>query len=122
MPIVDVHIVGPMNTTLRSGLARRLADAIGTALDSSPQGTWVRLDFIPADHYAENGDGPPPDVWPVFVTILMADPPRAAERRAQARRLATIVADACGRDVETVHLIYDAPARGRIAFGGEMDE
>ena len=36
------------------------------------------------------------------------------------RRLTGAIAAACGRPEENVHLVYEPPAKGRIAFGGEL--
>lgn len=38
---------------------------------------------------------------------------------ARARSLTEAVASACDRPSQGVHVIYEPPARGRIAFGGQ---
>ncbi len=46
MPILDVQLVGPVAADIRPGLAQRIAEATGRALDSRPQDTWVKLRFL----------------------------------------------------------------------------
>ena len=75
MPIVDVELVGPVPAEVGSGLARRIADGMGDTLDSRPQGTWVRLHFLAEQNYAENLDGGPEGIEPVFVSIPQAELP-----------------------------------------------
>ncbi len=119
MPIVDVEIVGAPEARLRDGLARRIADAAGEVLRSRPGGTWVRLRYLDAAHYAENG-GAPEGVRPVLVSVLQAVVPDGDALSEQAARLASAVAEACGRPVENVHVVFEPPAAGRIAFGGKL--
>jgi len=111
MPILDVELVG--EPPADGDLARRLADAAGVVLKTPPGKTWVRLRFL--SDYAENGGGPPAGIRPVFVSVLTAD---ASKDSAEA--LATAIAEACGRSAENVHILYEPPARGRIAFGGKL--
>jgi phenylpyruvate tautomerase PptA (4-oxalocrotonate tautomerase family) len=120
MPILEVEIVGPLAARASRGLARRLADAAGTACGASPGRTWVRVRRTPTADYAESGGALPPGVRPVFVRVLLARPPRGRARAAQAARLADAVARACGRPRDHVHVLYAAPALGRIAFGGRL--
>lgn len=122
MPILEVEIVGPVSDATRRDLARRIADAAGIALESRPGGTWVRVRFVPEADYAENDGGPEAGVWPVFLSVLLADPPTGAARAAQVRLLTAAIAGACARPPENVHVLYEPPARGRIAFGGKLVE
>lgn len=119
MPILDVDFVGPLADNLRRSLARRIADAAGTALGAAPRTTWVRVRFVPADEYAENG-GAEAGVFPVIVHVLQADPPQGDDLAAEAARLTEALAAACGRPAENVHLVYAPPGRGRVAFGGKL--
>lgn len=120
MPIVDVEIVGTLADAARSGLAQRIADAIAAALTSRPQGTWVRVRFLDDGAYAENGasDG----AQPVFVSVLLAELPSSEVLSQQALKLATAVADACGRSSENVHILFEPAALGRVAFGGHLQK
>lgn len=120
MPILHVEVVGPLPDDVARGLAPRIAEAAGRALASRPQGTWVKLHFLDEDDYAENGGGPPPGARPVFVTVLQADLPPRSTLAQQALRLTGAVAGACGRPAENVHVIFEPPAAGRIAFGGKL--
>ena len=116
MPILDVEIVGAV--THHHQLAQRLADAAGEALESRPEGTWVKLRYLESDAYAENaGTG---DVQPVFVSLIQASPPRGADLEAQAAALTEAIAAVTGRPPENVHILFQPPALGRISFGGKL--
>lgn len=118
MPVVEVNLVGDRD--VQAGMAERLADALADALDARPEGTWVKVVVTPAGLYAEGAGGPEPGVQPVFVTIIRAHVPRGEQLRAQALRVADAVSVVCSRPLENVHVIYEAEARGRIAFGGRL--
>ena len=120
MPILDVELIGPVPERIRAGLASRIADAAGKALESRPQGTWVKLRFIEASDYAENDGGPPAGAEPVIVSVLEAAPLSGDALAERAVHLTTVIADACGRSAESVHLIFEPAAAGRIAFGGTL--
>ena len=99
-------------------MAQRIADACGAVLDSRPQGIWVKIRMIPEEHYAENG-GATDGVLPVLVSVLQAEVPDQSRLEKQASDLAGAVASACKRPVENVHIIFEPPDAGRIAFGGK---
>ena len=116
MPIIDIEFVGEVS----GELAQPLADAVAQAVPAPTSRTWVRLRHLPRTHYAEGGGGPlEPEVQPVFVSILKADL-QTDELKGVAARVAAAVAAVCERPVENVHILFEAPARGRIAFGGEL--
>ena len=115
MPIVDVEIVGQPPEDVRAGLARRLADAIGTALGAPPQSAWVRLSILPEDDYAENGVEPGETPRPVFVRVLRRAIPEGAALREEIASLTKAVAVACDRREKNVHVLYEPPAAGRLA-------
>ena len=120
MPILEIEVVGELAPGKRDGLAGRLAEETGRVLGSRPQGTWVRLRELAREDYAENGGGPPEGVLPVFVRVLMAEVPAGEALARLARDLTTAVAEACGRAPEDVHVLFEPPAHGRIAFGGQL--
>lgn len=120
MPLLEIEIVEPMAASARTGLARRLATASAEALAAPPGTTWIRVRWLDANDYAEDiddGGGAP-----VFVRVLQRDAVASDERRAQAATLARAIAQACGRDDERVHVLYEPPGRGRVAFGGRLVE
>ncbi len=121
MPILNIEIVGAVAQELRSDLAPRLADLAGEALGSRPQGTWIKLHFIPREHYAENARGPGQGVLPVIVSLLQADVPEGEALAEQIRLLTQAIATGVGRSAEHIHIIVEPPARGRIAFGGSLN-
>ena len=120
MPILDVELIGPVPQRIRDGLASRIADAAGEVFESRPQGTWVKLRFVEASDYAENAGGPPDAAEPVIVSVLEAAPPTGNALAEHAGRLTRAIADACGRSAESVHLIFEPAATGRISFGGRL--
>lgn len=118
MPIVDIEIVG--SEPLGDDLATRLADMAGQVFGSPPGGTWVRVRSLLPPHYAENGTSSPVGAQAVFVTVLKAQRPTGAALEAEVRALTDGVARVCGRPPECVHLLYEADAQGRVAFGGRL--
>lgn len=120
MPILDVQIVGPLAPPLEAGVAARLAAAAAGVFASPPGATWVRLHRLAAEDYAENGGIDPGESPPVFVALLLADPPEGAARASQAAALAAALAGVVGRPSERVHILYEPAGRGRVAFGGVL--
>ena len=100
------------------GLARTLANAFGPLFESPPGHVWVRVSSCPPERYAENGEGEVPD-WVFVRVILRALPPEDA-LAARVREITRIVAEASARSPDDVHVYFDPPAAGRIAFGGEL--
>jgi phenylpyruvate tautomerase PptA (4-oxalocrotonate tautomerase family) len=118
MPILDVEIVA--SQALDDGLASRIADMAAQVFGSPPGGTWVRVRSLPKECYAENGVASPEGWHSVFVTVLKAQRPTGLELGAEVRALTEGVARICGRPMENVHVLYEADAQGRIAFGGKL--
>jgi phenylpyruvate tautomerase PptA (4-oxalocrotonate tautomerase family) len=114
MPIVDVELVG---APAAEGLAQRLADGIGAALESPPGKLWVRVHTLPAARYAENGGGAP---LPVFVTILASTLPEGEALEDRVARVTAAVAGLTDRSSDLVHVLFEPSARGRMAFGGRL--
>ncbi|MBC8327646.1 MAG: hypothetical protein H8E31_02760 [Planctomycetes bacterium] len=120
MPILEIEIVTAAEEALEADLAERLAAAAGAALGAPPGRTWVRLRELPRTRYAEDGAAREEAVRPVFVSLLLADPPAGADRGAALAALTAAIAGACRRPVENVHVLLLPAARGRVAFGGEL--
>mgnify|MGYP001580433157 CR=1 FL=1 len=121
VPVLDVQVVGGLKGATHAKVAHLIADEAAALFGTPARQTWVKLTFVPGDQYAENGGGPEPGVLPVFVSVLRRSAPDPKTVRAEAARLAEIVARACHRAPENVHIIYDAPGAGRVAFGGLLD-
>ena len=119
VPIFDVELV--VDTVLPPALTQRLADALGEALSSPAGGTWVRVRSLDRGSYAENG-GLDAEVRPVFVTVLERLRPTGPDLADRITRVTAAVAEVTGRDAEHVHVLYDADAVGRLAFGGRLVE
>jgi phenylpyruvate tautomerase PptA (4-oxalocrotonate tautomerase family) len=120
MPILDIEIVVDADEDCEDTLASQLADAAGEVFGTESGRTWIRLHLLPRSQYAENGGGPPSDVKPVFVQVLKAELPDGEHRRREALNLAQRIADVLQRPVDNVHVLYEPPAAGRIAFGGQL--
>ncbi len=119
MPILDVEIVTRPGEQLPPALAKELADAAGLIFGSEPAGTWVRLQTIPSERYAE-GPGDAPVVFPVFVSVLKSNVPAGEAMQLEVARLSQMVAQLCQRPVQNIHILYLPEGRGRVAFGGTL--
>lgn len=120
MPIVEVEIVLREGESLKQDLAASLADRLGEIFASPPGNTWVKLRALPIQNYAENVQSSSQVVFPVFVSILKANPTPADEMEVEVKHLTRTVAQACNRNEENVHIIYLPSGSGRVAFGGKM--
>ena len=119
MPIVDIAIVVRAGEVVQKDAAHALANFIAGPLNASPGKVWVRLQLLPEELYAENGEeGENPS--PVFVNVLHADlkPQDQLEREASA--LAQAIGTCLARSADHVHIEYAPAGRGRIAFGGRL--
>jgi phenylpyruvate tautomerase PptA (4-oxalocrotonate tautomerase family) len=119
LPILRVEIVEAPGWSRPEGLARRIADAVAEVLGSNPQRVWVRVSTIAPGDYAENA-GAADGASPVFVSILEREPPQGGGLGAEVTALSKAVGLACGRSVNDIHIIYEPPGRGRVAFGGRL--
>lgn len=119
MPILDVELVLAPGETPVSDLALQVADAAGKVFGTAPGRTWVKLRFLDSSLYAENG-AMQAGVYPVFVTVLKSTVPRGNELETEIRQLTEAIARVCDRALENVHILYEADAEGRVAFGGNL--
>jgi len=121
MPVVRVEIVDRPGASLAPDLAQRLADRTGAALGSAPGTTWAIVSVIPSTQYAESG-GSEGGYLPVFVRVLRQFLPDLPGRAAEAAALTRAVSEVTGKVADQIHVIYEAPAAGRVAFGGVLVE
>lgn len=110
MPVLDITVVGAPDDP---ALASRLAGAAVRVLRA--ERTRVRLHRLARSDYAESGTDAPA---PVFVSLLLADAP--PERAALARELAAAIAEVVDRPSASVHVLFEPPGAGRVAFGGVL--
>ncbi|RPJ44488.1 MAG: hypothetical protein EHM19_06685 [Candidatus Latescibacterota bacterium] len=120
MPILDVEIVLRQGEVLPGRLANAIAQAAGRSMGTAPGRTWVKLRGLAVERYAEDGEGRPEGVFPVFVRVLKAERPAGEALRAEVEALTGAIAAASGRPPENVHVLYEESAKGRLAFGGEV--
>lgn len=120
MPILTVEIVLRPNEVVSPTLAADCAESAAAVFDSPLGHCWVRLRLTPTEHCAENGGGPPPGVYPVFVTVLHIHLPEGEALAEEARRLAVALAGPCDRPSENVQILYLPEGAGRMAIGGRL--
>jgi phenylpyruvate tautomerase PptA (4-oxalocrotonate tautomerase family) len=119
MPMVDIEIVGASEAEAAQ-CAQPVADALGVIFGSGAGGTWVRARGLAAACYAENDESAPAGRDAVFVTVAKREIPANAVLEMEIARVAEAVAAACGRPRERVHVLYEPPLAGRVAFGGRL--
>ena len=120
MPIVDILLVIPATQRIDPELSIKIADELGKVLDVTAGRLWVRLQTLPREQYAENNVVTHDGDLPVFVTILLANPPIGSQRETQAHTICHAVAKVIRHPPERVHVEYAPPGAGRIAFGGRL--
>jgi phenylpyruvate tautomerase PptA (4-oxalocrotonate tautomerase family) len=114
MPIFHIE------TTRRPGRAalRTLADALGSLFDAPAGHVWVRIVPLDPALVAENLEAAPPGG--VFVRVILRALPEEPVLAARAKAITRLVAGALGAEEADVHVYFDPPAAGRIAFGGAL--
>jgi len=119
MPIADVELVCA-GGIMEPDLARKLANELGRVFSSPPGRTWVRVRTLGSEHYAENESEIAASDLPVFVTLLLAQPPAAIALEESVRAVTAAVARVVDRPERLVHVQYAPAAAGRQAFGGVL--
>ena len=119
MPILELDIIG-WPEDFADNLSQLLADSVGQALNSRPQGTWVKLAFVEPRFYAENEGAL--DLPPVIARVLQANTPKGKALKKQIADLTRAISNATNRPEASVHLILEPNAKGRTAFGGNLVE
>lgn len=120
MPILDITLVQAPGEPVPANLALRLADAAGDLLHAAPGTVWLTLHLLPATQYAENRVLPSACPHPAIVRVLMAASPDDAARATLAAALAQAMAPLLARPPAQVHVLFEPPAAGRMAFGGQL--
>ena len=118
MPILTIDAVLDPKQPLPAGVASRIADAAAEVLGTASASTWVLIRPIPAANYAENGVDQAPA--PLLVSLRQRQPPEAEQRAQQVLDLTRALARACEREMNQIHILYELPAAGRQAFGGQL--
>jgi phenylpyruvate tautomerase PptA (4-oxalocrotonate tautomerase family) len=120
MPVLTLTVILAAQERLPENTAATVAHAAARVFNSEPGQTWVRLNCLSSWQYAEDGDESGETAKPVFVSVLKARADGEAQRRAEAARLSAAIANALGRPADLVHILYEPPALGRVAFGGKL--
>ena len=123
MPIVDIEVVTDASEpAARKEQLQSLADELGDLFGSDPGDTWIRLRSIDRHGYAENRTLIDGSVRPTFVSVLRYELPDAVELRREMAGIAEAIARILDRPRENIHVLYSPGAKGRIGFGGELEE
>ena len=121
MPIVRLKLVVQHDAErLGKDTLQTLADELGTYFDSEPSGTWVEVEYLPVEQYAENRRELPEDMRTTLVYVLKHDLPAEEEVAREAMDLARLVSKRLQRPRRNTHVFYEPPGKGRIAFGGRL--
>ena len=105
---------------LGKGALQTLANELGIFFESEPSGTWVEVEYLPVEQYAENRFELPEDMKTTLVYVLKHQLPTEEEVAREALDLARIVSKRLQRPRRNTHIFYEPPGRGRIAFGGRL--
>ena len=121
MPIIRLELVirGDSERVGRETL-QDLADELGEYFQTDRASTWVKVDYVPFEQYAENQAELGRDVKPTLVYLLKYRIPPQDRLAQEAKDLARIVAKHLQRPEENTHLIFEPDGKGRVAFGGEL--
>jgi phenylpyruvate tautomerase PptA (4-oxalocrotonate tautomerase family) len=113
VPILRVCVVGQQD--IAADAAQRVADGAGRIFQTPPGSTWVVIESLPQQQYAENAVQQPPQ--PVFVRLLMR---RGTSDllAGQVQLLCELICANFNVPVEHVHVLVEPAARGRVYFGG----
>ena len=121
MPIVRLKLVVQHDAErLGKDTLQTLADELGTYFDSEPSGTWVEVEYLPVEQYAENRRELPENMRTTLVYVLKHDLPAEEEVAREAMDLARLVSKRLQRPRRNTHVFYEPPGKGRIAFGGRL--
>jgi phenylpyruvate tautomerase PptA (4-oxalocrotonate tautomerase family) len=120
MPILEVSLALRDGETVPADLAARIAYAAGQVFNAPPGTVWVTLTPLGADRYAENATAHHDTPRPAFVRLTKAAADAVERRAAEAAALAAALGSVLDRPSSVVHVIYEPPAAGRVAFGGRL--
>ena len=119
MPIVQLQLViRDDSERVAHETLQLLADEIGEYFQSGAAATWVKVDYIPFEQYAENREALRDDARPTLVHVLKYKVPDQERLAQEAKELARIVASVLLRPERHTHIIYEPDGKGRVAFGG----
>ncbi len=119
MPIVQLQLViRDDSERVAHETLQLLADELGEHFQSGTAATWVKVDYIPFEQYAENRETLRDDARPTLVHVLKYKIPEQERLAQEAKELARIVANALLRPERHTHIIYEPDGNGRVAFGG----
>lgn len=124
MAIVDIEVVigEGDDACLKPEQTRSIADALGRVFETGPNRTWVKIRYLPSQQYAHNEAPQGVVALPVFVSILKNRPPAPDQMSGQVAAIARELAPIVGRPTTSIHVLYEASARGRLGIGGVLND
>ena len=121
MPIVRLKLVVQHDAErLGRDTLQTLADEFGVFFDSEPSGTWVEVEYLPVEQYAENRRELSDAMNTTLVYVLKHHLPTEEDVAREAMDLARLVSKRLQRPRRNTHIFYEPPGKGRIAFGGRL--
>lgn len=121
VPIVRVKLVVQHDAErLGRDTLQTLADEFGEFFDSEPSGTWVEVEYLPVEQYAENRRELSDAMNTTLVYVLKHHLPTEEDVAREAMDLARLVSKRLQRPRRNTHIFYEPPGKGRIAFGGRL--
>lgn len=120
MPQLNIDIVFRNKETLKGDSVQRLADAAGKIFDTPPGKTWVKINPVPRQYWAENLSALDSYIGPVLVSILKRKVPPPDVIELEMENLTRAIARILDRPHENVHIMYEPDAIGRVAYGGKL--
>ncbi|MBL6991336.1 MAG: hypothetical protein ISR65_16250 [Bacteriovoracaceae bacterium] len=118
MPILDVQIIGDCDF-LKDGIAQKIANKAGEILGTSDGRTWVKLEYLSQENYAENGLSSN-ELRPVFIELLKRDNPTDEEKESIAENFAIEIGKLLNRPQENIHTYFLPEGFKSMAFGGKL--
>ncbi len=101
-------------------VAPDLANDLGALMRAEPGHVWVRLSACHPEDYGENAVAASDVPRWVHVRVILRAVPPEPELAELASQITRIVAQRLEREPDNVHVLFEPPAAGRIAFSGEL--
>ncbi|MFA5631805.1 MAG: hypothetical protein WC997_09855 [Porticoccaceae bacterium] len=123
MAIVDIELVVQegKDPYLGQEQIQSIADTLGRIFETKPNRTWVKIRYLPGGQYAQNEAPDAVAALPAFITVLKNRPPAPDQMAGQMSAIARELAPIIGRPAASIHVLYEASARGRLGIGGVLD-
>jgi phenylpyruvate tautomerase PptA (4-oxalocrotonate tautomerase family) len=118
MPILNVTIVGEVEIK-KNQVAKQIADKAAEVLNTPDGHTWVKLEYLSQDNYAESGTSLS-RANPVFIELLKRNKLSIEEKEKIAKEFALGIGEILNRSPECIHTYFLPEGLERMAFGGKL--